>query len=150
MSLEKNAAALLSPDAADAIASLHTRTVDALAGYDKMAEKAVAEFKGIVADFQTLHQRHAAALSSMLSSAGRDPSGSGSIMGTINHAVVAIRSVFDDIDSDVIENILSGEEYITAAFDDVLAEDLPPPLAQKIAGMSDELDALLDRVSALA
>lgn len=127
----------------DALTTLHTRSVDTLAGYAKMVEKAEPGFRIVAEDFRALHARHADALARMLASQGVTPDDDGSLMGTINATVIAVRSVFDDIDADVLTAIHAGEVHVLRAFDDVLAQQLEPADANQVSAMRDELRALL-------
>jgi uncharacterized protein (TIGR02284 family) len=127
----------------DAVEHARTRTLDALSGFDKMAEHTEADFAPIVAAFRELHQRHAEALGRILTDAGRAPDSDGSMMGTVNRVVVATRAMFDDIDHDVLEQIHSGEQHVATAYAKALDTDLPQQVRDRIAQMADELDALL-------
>jgi len=127
----------------DALTDLHTRSVDTLAGYAKMVEKAEPGFRPVAEDFRALHARHADALARMLASEGVTPDDDGSLMGTINATVISVRSVFDDIDADLLTAIHNGEAHVLKAFDDVLAQLLEPADAHEVTAMRDALRALL-------
>jgi uncharacterized protein (TIGR02284 family) len=130
--------------AAAAVAALHTRTLDALAGYVRMVEKAEPEFRPTAERFRDLHARHADQLAVILAAMGGHPEEDGSIMGTINETVVSLRAFFDEIDEDVMDNVRSGEDHVLHAFDGALEEGLADPDQTTIAAMRDELQALLD------
>jgi hypothetical protein len=50
------------PEAAlDAVEKLHGRTLDALAGFETMVEKAEPEFRPVAERFRALHEAHAKA-----------------------------------------------------------------------------------------
>jgi hypothetical protein len=127
-----------------AVESAQTRTLDALAGFEKMAEYAEPGFAPIVEAFRDLHQRHGDRLTRILSDAGHALGSEGSLMGTVNRAVVATRAVFDDIDEDVLKQIHSGEQNVVAAYQDALGAGLPQGSRDEIARMLSELEALLD------
>ena len=95
---------------------LHTRLVDTLAGYDKVVEKAEPEFIGIAEEFRGLHQGHSERVLSMLLGLGRDPGSEGSMLGTVNRAVVEVRSWFDDIGHNVIDALVDGEKRLLEDF----------------------------------
>lgn len=132
------------PDVADAVADLHTRTVDALAGFETMVEKAEPAFRDIVERFRDLHARHAGALKAILADLGIEVDDDGSFMGTVNEAVVSLRAFFDEIDEDSMDNIRSGEEHVLRAFDAAIAGGLSQPHETSISEMRAELRDLLD------
>lgn len=146
---------VLSPEAAsksdgtDAIVALHTRTVDALAGYEKMVEKAEPEFMATAESFRSLHQQHAEQIARILISHGRGADLDGSFMGSVNKAVVAMRAFFDEIDADVMTSIHNGEDHVLKAFDAALEHNLDAETDRELRGMRDELVALLDRTDDL-
>ncbi|MGR3507595.1 MAG: DUF2383 domain-containing protein [Paracoccaceae bacterium] len=133
-----------SPHIADAITELHTRTVDALRGYEKMVEKAEPEFRATAQKFRDLHDSHASALSRILIAMGAQVDADGSFMGTVNQAVVSLRAFFDEIDEDVMDNIRSGEDHVLKAFDGALASGaMPQDHETSLLAMREELLALL-------
>jgi hypothetical protein len=132
-------------DAIEGIVTLHTRTVDAMKGYAKMVQNAETKFRPVAQQFHDVHTRHAAALSVMLASAGREVDENGSFIGTVNATVVSLRAFFDEIDEDVMESVRSGEDHVLKAFDGALEYGLPTDQASELAHMRDELVALLDQ-----
>jgi uncharacterized protein (TIGR02284 family) len=135
----------LTSSAADALIIAHRRTVDALAGYDTMIEKAKPEIRPIVEQFRTLHASHADTLGRYIADLGLTPDQDGSIMGSVNKAVVSLRAMFDDIDADVMESIRNGEEHVRKAFDDAVANAGSSTVQMQLQQMRDELVALIDR-----
>jgi Domain of unknown function (DUF2383) len=131
---------------ADALANLHTRTVDALAGYETMAAKAEPAFRPVAEGFRDIHARHAAALAGMLAQNGREADADGSFMSAVNRAVVTMRAFVDAIDADVLSAIRSGERHVLDAFDDAIAARREESDDHLVA-MRDELQAAIDRTS---
>lgn len=127
----------------DAVSTARTRTLDALAGFDKMAEHAEPGFAPIVAAFRDMHRRHGDLLTRLLADAGLAPDGEGSVMGTVNRMVVATRAFFDDIDADVLDQIHSGEENVVRAYQDALRADVPQDVRDHLSQMLVELNGLL-------
>lgn len=120
-----------------------TRTKDALSGFETMVEKAEPEFRPIAERFRTLHARHVTALSQMLSDAGRTPDTDGSLMGTVNQAVVATRAFLDKIDADVLAQVIRGEEHVIEAYRDALAKPVPSPARDTLSSLLTELQTLV-------
>lgn len=127
----------------DALVTLHTRTVDSGIGYEKMLEKAEPEFRATVQRFHAVHAAHAGILAGMLGEKGYQVDGDGSIMGSINRAVVAVRSFFDDVDADLLTAIHDGEQHVLQAFADAIAQPLTPADISQLTDMRDELVTLL-------
>ncbi len=129
--------------ALDAMQSLLTRTIDAEAGFQKMAQKAEPSFLPVVERFRALHDRHAIAIATMLSSHGRTADRDGSLMGDVNKAVVSLRAIFDRIDSSSFSAIADGENYVLGAFDEAVQHALPIDDASALQAMKAELQRLL-------
>jgi hypothetical protein len=127
------------------LVALHHRTVDALAGYATMVEKAEPEFKAIAEAFRALHAEQGTRLARMLAGLGHDVSPDGTLMGAVNVAVVSMRAAFDAIDADVMDAIRSGETYVLRAFEEAISANPDPAIRAPLQEMSDALGALLDR-----
>ena len=127
----------------EALVGLHTISVDTLHGFQKMSEKAEPEFRPVVDRFCAVHIRHAARLDTMVREMGGIPDASGSFMGTVNRAVVGLRSIFDTIDAGVMKNVREGEDRVVAAFNNALRSSLPQGHQQALTQMQAELAAVL-------
>ncbi|WP_145108945.1 ferritin-like domain-containing protein [Cereibacter sediminicola] len=136
------------PAAADALESLHDRSVDVLAGFDTMVGKAEPHFRPLAMRFQDLHRRHSTELAGLLAAAGRTPGNEGTFMSTVNRAVVSLRSIFDDIDEDILAQVESGEQHVLDAFDEALAQPQAPDARARLSDMRQELVRLLDEAKA--
>lgn len=134
----------------DAVETALNRTNDALAGFETMVEKAEPAFRPVAERFRALHARHAAELARLLRAAGRVPDTDGTIMGTVNRAVVATRAFFDRIDTDVLAQVFSGEEYVTDAYRAALEAPLSSPEHDVLSGLLTELQTLVAETRALA
>ena len=133
----------------DDLATAHTRTVDALAGFETMVEKSEPEFRDVAIRFRDLHKRHAAQLGAMLEAQGRRPDTDGSFMATVNTLVVSTRAFFDEIDEDVMEQVRDGERHVLNALSDAHAAVSDPSHRNAINQMRRELVTLLDQTRGL-
>jgi hypothetical protein len=127
-----------------ALAELHTRQRDTIDGFDTILEKAEPEFRPIAAEFRALHIRQAATVATMLEADGHDPSQDGSVFGTVNKAVVTLRSWFDDISVNIMEQVVNGEKHVLDAYDDALTYATDPERRRLLGEHRAELVALLD------
>ncbi len=130
-------------DQHEALTALYDRTVDSVQGYAKMVEKAEPSFRDTAERFRALHARHAGELARLLADAGIEAADDGTIMGTVNKAVVTFRAFFDDIDEDVMDQVRSGEDWVLKAFDDAIAEQDGAGSAARLREMQAELTNLL-------
>jgi uncharacterized protein (TIGR02284 family) len=124
-----------------ALVAAHDRTVDALQGFDKMAESADPAFRPVVTDLLDLHRRHAAALASMLARYGADPQDGGTLMGQVNRAVVAVRAAFGGIDHDSVEQIADGEAHVLEAYEEAMNAGVTVEERQTLVALHGELAA---------
>lgn len=129
----------------DSLVVLHTRTVDALAGYAKMVEKAEPSFKPIAEEFRNLHATQADRLARTLVDLGQDVDPDGTFMGTVNVAAVFLRATFDSIDEGEMNNIREGETAVLTAFDDAIEASFDCITTASLVDMRDALNALLRR-----
>jgi uncharacterized protein (TIGR02284 family) len=107
-------------DEAQPLIAVYNRTVDSVKGYTKMVEKAEPSFRDTAERFRALHARHAGDLERILADLGIKAKADGSMMGTINQAVVTFRAFFDHIDEDVMDQVGSGEDWVLKAFDEAI------------------------------
>jgi hypothetical protein len=126
-----------------ALIALYDRTVDSAKGFAKMVEKAEPSFLDTAEKFRSLHARHAGDLARMLSEHGVETEADGTIMGTVNEAVITFRAFFDEIDEDLMDQVRSGERWVQSAFDDAIAEQGPAGSSANLREMQTELTELL-------
>ena len=129
--------------ALDALETLHDRTVDVLAGFETMVDKAEPAFRPIAERFRELHRRQATALAALVTAGGRTPDADGTFMSTVNRTVVSLRALFDEIDEDVMAQVESGERNVLDAFDAALAQDQTADTRAALASMRQDLTHLL-------
>ena len=129
----------------DHLRDLYTRIIDAKAGFDVMVDKAEPEFRDVATSFHDMHTRHAEKLREMLHGYVDED---GSLMGTVNKAVVSLRAFFDEIDEDVMDQVRQGEKWVLESFREAEANCAAPHEAELIA-MRAELEDLLERTAHL-
>ncbi len=131
-------------DSLEALTRLHRLSMDTRRGFEKMVEKAEVDFQPTAERFNALHGRHVARLNNMVRAIGGLPETDGSVMGTVNSAVVALRAVLDAIDTDVMDRVRSGEESVLAGFDGAIAASLPQGHREALIQMKAELTGLIN------
>ncbi|MCC5973674.1 MAG: DUF2383 domain-containing protein [Rubellimicrobium sp.] len=132
----------------DEIARLHQlliRLVDTLDGFDKVLEKAEPEFVGVAEDFCGLHRGQIERVRRMLVDLGEDGGSDGSVLGTVNRAVVEMRSWFTEIGPNILDGIVDGEKRLIEDFDAVIAASPSVERRGSIDQMLGETVALLHR-----
>jgi len=129
----------------DALQALMTRLVDAREGLDAMLDRADWNVEGILRKIREDHHEAIGEVSTLLVAEGAEPDTEGSMMSTVNKAVVSIRAIFDDIDDDALERVVDGEQNVLDAFDDAEevyrsghAHDELVRMRQRLAGLLDE------------
>lgn len=129
----------------DALIALHNRSVDTLAGYHKMVEKAEPAFRSIPEEFRALHAIQAERIARMLAELGCQVEPNGTFMGTMNAVAVSVRAVFDQIGPGIVDTIRSHERANLEAFDRAIAADLSSANKTALLEMRGDLTKLLDR-----
>ncbi|WP_108482538.1 DUF2383 domain-containing protein [Oceaniglobus ichthyenteri] len=130
------------------LVDLHTRTCDIHAGFVKMVEKADPEFYPVAQRFHDLHHQQMNRLEEMVRLQGDTPQG-GSLMSSLQEAVITLRSWFDDIDDDVMDQVRWGEKQVLADFDAAIRDPRNSALQAELGIMKGELTTLLTETSHL-
>ncbi|WP_430449699.1 DUF2383 domain-containing protein [Rhodophyticola sp.] len=128
----------------EALQALLNRTVDAKAGFDTMREKAEPEFRPVVQKFHGTHHAHTDQIAALIAARGGEPDVSGTLMSSVNTAVVSIRALFDEIDEDVMDSIRDGEGHVLEAFDEAIAAMTEGHDKGALVRMRGEIQDLLD------
>ncbi|KRS10507.1 hypothetical protein XM53_20825 [Roseovarius atlanticus] len=105
----------------DALAKLQVRIKDTLAGYDEILDRAEPDIHPLMKSFCAAHAAHEADLSARLRKHGCVPDEDGSFFSTVQRFVIKTRAVFDDIDADVLNSVIKGEERILSLYDEAIA-----------------------------
>ena len=136
-------------DFIEALATLQTRIVDALAGFDEMSSKAEPKIRGVIAEWIALHKSHNAVLSKRLSELGRAPDEDGSFFSTVQRAVIKTRAFFDDIDEDVLSGVTDGESRILDLYDEALRSALTGADRTILEGQKAEITTLKTKTESM-
>lgn len=127
-----------------ALVKLYDRSIDAAKGYVTMVEKAEPSFRDTAEQFRALHARQVDLLARLLADLGVDASPDGTMMGTVNKAVVTMRAFFDEIDADVMDQIRSGEDWVLKAFDAAITENQAHGFSTTLRELRDDLQKQID------
>ncbi|WP_096787036.1 PA2169 family four-helix-bundle protein [Rhodobacter sp. CZR27] len=138
------------PAALKALETLHLRSIDVLAGFETMVGRAEPEFRPVAERFRDLHREQAEELAAMIARFGREPEVDGSLMSTVNRAVVSLRSMINGIDGSILDQIQDGEQHVIDAFDDALGAGQPIDVTARLRSMRRELSLLLFETQAAA
>ncbi|MCE6960989.1 PA2169 family four-helix-bundle protein [Cereibacter sphaeroides] len=138
------------PAALKALETLHLRSIDVLAGFETMVGRAELEFRPVAERFRDLHREQAEELAAMIARFGREPEVDGSLMSTVNRAVVSLRSMINGIDGSILDQIQDGEQHVIDAFDDALGAGQPIDVTARLRSMRRELSLLLFETQAAA
>lgn len=99
------------------IGEVHTRVLDTISGFEKVVEKAEPEFKPVAETFLYMHRKHENELTAYLLTCGHKPENDGSFFGTVNKAVVEMRSWFEDVSENIMDRIIQGEKHVLEAYE---------------------------------
>lgn len=132
-----------------ALAKVHTRVIDVIAGYEELVEKAEPDLRPLATTMLTLHRRHRQALDAVLTGRGHASDGEGSFMSIVQENVIRVRSWVDDMDEDLIPRIRKGEEGLRDLYDDAIAAAAgQAPERAALTAQRDELDVQIAEMRA--
>ncbi len=119
-----------------ALATLHTRVIDACKGYEEGRERAeTPEMTALFGDLLEMHRAHAADLANALTARGVVADPDGSFLQYVHKAVLKVRSAFGRLDETAVPGIVDGEDRLLELYDETRIT-LPDDA---------ELDRLLER-----
>lgn len=139
-----------SPRRGDVLQTLLTRLVDARDGLDAMIDRAEPEITQILRKIREDHHESVTRVSALMVAEGHEPDPDGSLMSTVNKAVVSIRAIFDDIDDDALNRVVEGEQNVIDAHDDAAEVYRVGHVRDALVDMRQRLAALLDEARAIA
>lgn len=127
------------------LATLQTRLVDVLAGFRTMQEKAEPELRPIVDDYIATHTRHEQELAERLVSLGREVDEDGSFFSVVQESVVRVRSVFTDLGTNTVPQIIDGENSLMEIYRKTVDQATAGPDRALLERQMTELSELIDR-----
>ena len=108
-------------DECQALARVHARVSDAIAGYEEASRRGAAGTVRLASAMSDLHRRHQRGLKGMLASRGCEPSADGSFMALIHEGAIRLRDWVDDLDGDLSPRLRRTEERILGFYDEAIA-----------------------------
>lgn len=102
------------------LASLQTAHVDAANGYQAGLDRADEQMTPVLSRLEAVHRRHGEELSGILLAHGGKPDTDGSWMSLVHEAVMTMRGVIDDLDTDIVDGLIDGEDRILEQIETVL------------------------------
>ena len=136
-------------DATKLLHAVNAGIQDVLKGYESLKERAEAEIQGVARDLDAMHRRHAGEIGARLATLGEDAD-DGTLRGTINQAVTAVRDWVGSLDADALAFVRKGEELCLANYEAALEEDavLDPTDRQMIERQAGEIRTKVAALSA--
>ena len=106
----------------EALTSLHTTLVDSLHGYQEALKDAdSSSITPLLRDMVAIRTQAADEIGDVLTGLGEPASNDGSLLSTVHHAVISIRSLFSGINESMIPGLIDGEQRILGYYDEALA-----------------------------
>lgn len=134
----------------EALQHLMTRLVDAREGLDSMLKRAEPEIEPILKKIREEHHESIERITALMVSEGAEPDAEGSAISTVNKAVVTTRSLFDDLDTDVLRQVADGEENVLEAFSGAIEEHEQGRVREELVDMRGTLKELVDEARGMA
>lgn len=133
------------------LTALHASLLDAVSGYREGLKD--AQGKGLAplfAELIALHGAAADAVANELKAMGAAVDDHGSLMGTLDRAVMKITSLLTDLDDKIIPSLVNGEREVLRHYDEAIAVSAPgraeyPVLVAQRDALRRKVDAMLAR-----
>ncbi|EIE49504.1 hypothetical protein AL036_01115 [Salipiger aestuarii] len=122
---------------------LLSRSADCRAWFAEMADKAEPDFRFVALKFRGLHVEQSQRIAAIITALGGDPDGSEGFRAAISRTTVSLRSLFGDVDGDMMAAVEDAEAQVLGDFDAALSCLPPSPYRDELAQMKRELIALL-------
>ena len=107
-------------DECQALARVHTRVTDAIAGYEELGRRTAMPDAPLAAAMEDMHRRHRSGLEGMLASRGCEPSPDGSFLALVQEKIIRFRDWIDDLDDDIPARLRRTEERIVGLYDEAI------------------------------
>mgnify|MGYP005989378363 CR=1 FL=1 len=133
-----------SKDQLSVLQHLLSRSADCRAWFEEMAEKAAPDFRFIALKFRGLHVEQSQRIAAIITALGGDPDGSEGFKAAISRTTVSLRSLFEEIDGDMMAAVEDAEAQVLGDFDAALSCLPPSSYRDELAQMKAELVKLLD------
>ncbi|MGP9790115.1 DUF2383 domain-containing protein [Roseinatronobacter sp. NSM] len=127
------------------IAEVHTRVLDTIAGFEKIVEKAEPDFTQVAETFLYLHRKHERDLAAYLAKCGYAPDNDGSFFGTVNKALVEMRSWFEDVSDNIMDRIIHGEKHVIDAYENARSVGQTLDANAMLTRHIEDIDALMHK-----
>ena len=133
-------------DECQALARVHTRVSDAIAGYEEASRRGSSNVR-LASAMADLHRRHRRALMGMLATRGCEPSPDGGFVALVQEGAIRLRDWIDDLDGDLPDRLRRTEERILGFYDEAIdaVRDSAPERAA-LAVQRGELAAQLEGI----
>ncbi len=106
----------------EALTSLHTTLVDSLHGYQEaLKDSDSASMTPLLRDMVAIRSEAADEIGDVLISLGEPVSNEGSLLSTVHHAVISVRSLFSGLNESMLPGLIDGEQRIMSYYDEALA-----------------------------
>ncbi len=128
----------------DALAEVHTRVLDTIAGFEKTVDKAEPEFEKTAQTFLWVHRRHEEELATALRRFGREPQDDGSFFATVNRAAIEVRSWFEEVSTNIMDRVIEGEKHVLESYEAAAAAGLDASTRTMLERHAEEIRTLLD------
>lgn len=132
-----------SKDQLSVLQHLLSRSADCRAWFEELAEKAEPDFRFVALKYRGLHVEQCDRIGAIITAVGGDPDGSEGLKAALSRTTVSVRSLFEEIDGDMMSGIEDAEAQVLGDFDAALSCLPPSRYRDELAQMKAELVKLL-------
>lgn len=130
-------------DQLSTLQDLLSRSAETHAWFEEMAEKAEPDFRHVALKFRGLHAEQCDRITATITALGGEPDRSGGVRAAVNRTSVSLRSLFEEIDDDMMSAVEDAEAQLLAGFDAALSSLAPSRYRDELEQMKGELMKLL-------
>ncbi|WP_335947629.1 DUF2383 domain-containing protein [Salipiger bermudensis] len=132
-----------SDDQLSTLQDLLSRSAETHAWFEEMAKKAEPDFRHLALKFRGLHVEQCDRITAIMTALGGEPDRSGGVRAAVNRTSVSLRSLFEEIDDDMMSAVEDAEAQLLAEFDAALSSLAPSRYRDELEQMKAELVTLL-------